>query len=158
MFWSVLVNENTKLIRRRLFWIEIFLVALIVLGILTALFITVETNRAGSGLLSDDRQMLLATLTWPEAWNNIIRLAGWDGIGPLFLMILIGAMTAQEYNWSFTTQSLPPLPQEQAPKILSIKPAPGSCVPLITWVEILFDKPLTIPAYHAPYIVKPEFF
>ena len=99
MFWSVMVNENTKLIRRKLFRIEIFLIALIVLGILTALFITVETNRAGSGLLSDDRQMLLATLTWPEAWSNIIRLAGWDGIGPLFLMILIGAMTAQEYTW-----------------------------------------------------------
>ena len=38
-------------------------------------------------------------LTWPEAWNNVIRLAGWDGFGPLFLIILVGAVTAQEYTW-----------------------------------------------------------
>ena len=99
MFWNILQNENIKIFKRRLFWVEIFLLALIVLGILLALFITVETNRNGSGLLSDERSMLLETLTWPEAWNNVIRLAGWDGFGPLFLIILVGAVTAQEYTW-----------------------------------------------------------
>lgn len=99
MFWNILLNENIKIFKRRLFWMEIILSALIVFGILLALFITVETNRNGSGLLFDERGMLLETLTWPEAWNNIIRLAGWDGFGPLFLIILVGAVTAQEYTW-----------------------------------------------------------
>jgi ABC-type transport system involved in multi-copper enzyme maturation permease subunit len=99
MFWNILQNENIKIFKRRLFWVEIILLALIVLGILLALFITVETNRNGSGLLSDERSILLETLTWPEAWNNVIRLAGWDGFGPWFLIILVGAVTAQEYTW-----------------------------------------------------------
>ena len=99
MFWNVILNENIKIFKRRLFWVEIILLALIVLGILLALFITVETDRNGSGLLSDERSMLLETLTWPEAWSNVIQFAGWDGFGPLFLIILVGAVTAQEYNW-----------------------------------------------------------
>lgn len=99
MFWNILVNENTKILKRRLFWVEIVLLTLIVVGILLALFITVETERGGAGMLSDERRMLLETLTWPEAWNNIIRLAGWDGLGPVFLIILVGAVTAQEYTW-----------------------------------------------------------
>ncbi|MGB7096674.1 MAG: ABC transporter permease subunit [Anaerolineales bacterium] len=99
MFWNVLVNENTKIIRRRLFWVEIALIALIVLGILIALYITVETNRNGSGLPSEERLMLLKTITWPDAWVNVLRLIGWDGFGPLFLIVLVGAATAQEYTW-----------------------------------------------------------
>jgi ABC-type transport system involved in multi-copper enzyme maturation permease subunit len=99
MFWNILINENIKILRRRLFWVEIILLVLIVVGILLALFITVETERNGSGLLSEERRMLLETLTWPEAWNNVIRLAGWDGFGPVFLIILVGAVTAQEYTW-----------------------------------------------------------
>lgn len=99
MFWNILINENIKILRRRLFWVELILLVLIVVGILLALFITVETERNGSGLLSEERRMLLETLTWPEAWNNVIRLAGWDGFGPVFLIILVGAVTAQEYTW-----------------------------------------------------------
>ena len=99
MFWHIVVSENKKIFRRRLLWVEIILSALVVLGILLALFITVQTDRNGSGLLSDERRMLLETLTWPEAWNNIVRLAGWDGLGPIFLIILVGAVTAQEYAW-----------------------------------------------------------
>jgi ABC-type transport system involved in multi-copper enzyme maturation permease subunit len=99
MFWNILANENTKILKRRLFWVEIVLVALIVLGILLALYITVETNRNGTGLPSEERLMLLETITWPEALVNVLRLAGWDGFGPLFLIILVGAVTAQEYTW-----------------------------------------------------------
>jgi len=99
MFWNILVNENTKILKRRLFWVEIVLLTLIVVGILLVLFITVETERGGVGMMSDERMMMLETITWPEAWNNIIRLAGWDGLGPVFLIILVGAVTAQEYTW-----------------------------------------------------------
>jgi ABC-type transport system involved in multi-copper enzyme maturation permease subunit len=99
MFWKILANENTKILKRRLFWVEIALVALIVLGILLALYITVETNRNGTGLPSEERLMLLETITWPGALVNVLRLTGWDGFGPLFLIVLVGAVTAQEYTW-----------------------------------------------------------
>ena len=99
MFWKILANENTKIIKRRLFWVEIALVALIVLGILLALYITVETNRNGNGLPSAERLRLLEMITWPDALFNVMMLSGWDGFGALFLIILVGAVTAQEYTW-----------------------------------------------------------
>jgi ABC-type transport system involved in multi-copper enzyme maturation permease subunit len=99
MFWNVLTNENTKIIKRKLFWVEIALVALIVIGLLLALYITIEINRNGTGLPSKERLMVLETITWPAALVNILRLAGWDGFGPLFLIVLVGAVTAQEYTW-----------------------------------------------------------
>lgn len=99
MFWNVLTNENTKIIKRKLFWVEIALVALIVIGLLLALYITIEINRNGTGLPSKEHLMVLETITWPAALVNILRLAGWDGFGPLFLIVLVGAVTAQEYTW-----------------------------------------------------------
>jgi ABC-type transport system involved in multi-copper enzyme maturation permease subunit len=99
MFWKILANENTKIVKRRLFWVEIALVALIVLGILLALYITIETNRNGSGLPSEERLRLLEMITWPNALFNVMMLSGWDGFGALFLIILVGAVTAQEYTW-----------------------------------------------------------
>ena len=99
MFWQILANENTKILRRRLFWVEIALVALIVIGLLLALYITVETNRNGAGLPSEERLMLLQTVTWPGALVTVLSLTSGDGIGGLFLVILIGAVTAQEYTW-----------------------------------------------------------
>jgi len=99
MFWQILANENTKILRRRLFWVEIALVALIVIGLLLALYITVETNRNGAGLPSEERLMLLQTVTWPGALVTVLSLISGDGIGGLFLVILVGAVTAQEYTW-----------------------------------------------------------
>ena len=99
MFWQILANENTKILRRRLFWVEIALVALIVIGLLLALYITVETNRNGAGLPSEERLMLLQTVTWPGALVTVLSLTSGDGIGGLFLVILVGAVTAQEYTW-----------------------------------------------------------
>ena len=60
MFWKILVNENTKIVRRKLFWVELILLALIVLGILAALYIAVETNQNGSGLSP--------WATWSSPW------------------------------------------------------------------------------------------
>jgi len=99
MFWSVVANENLKIYKRKLCWVEVAFLVLIVLGLLLALFVTIETNRSGLGLPSDERAMLLETITWPGALPNVLRLIGWDGIGPLFLVVLIGAVTAQEYTW-----------------------------------------------------------
>ena len=99
MFWNIFINQNKMILKRRLFLVEALLLALLVLGILLAIFMAVEDNQSSTGMLADERIMLLETLTWPEAWNNVIRLGGWDGLAPFFLIILIGATTAQEYNW-----------------------------------------------------------
>ena len=99
MFWNIFINQNTMILKRRLFLVEALLLGLLVLGILLAIFMAVEENQSSTGMLADERNMLLETLTWPEAWNNVIRLGGWDGLAPFFLIILVGATTAQEYSW-----------------------------------------------------------
>ncbi|UCD98293.1 MAG: hypothetical protein JSV42_15260 [Chloroflexota bacterium] len=99
MFRNVLINENMKIIKRRLFWVEIALLGLIVMGILVALYITIGAARDGIGMPSEERLMLLEMITWTEALLNVLRFAGWDGFGPLFLIVLVGAVTAQEYTW-----------------------------------------------------------
>lgn len=43
--------------------------------------------------------MLLQAVTWPNALVNVLSLTGGDGLGVLFLIILVGAVTAQEYTW-----------------------------------------------------------
>jgi ABC-type transport system involved in multi-copper enzyme maturation permease subunit len=106
MFWKILLNENSKILNRKLFWVEIILMVLIVVGLLLALYITVETDRNGEGLVSGERSMLLKTLTWPDAWSNVIRFVGWDGFGPIFLIILVGAVAGQEYTWKTMNISL----------------------------------------------------
>jgi len=99
MFWKILANENTKILNRRLFWVEIALAAFLVLGILLVLYITIENNQNGSVLPSEQRLMLLKAITWPDGLVNVVGLSGWNGFGGLFLIILVGAMTAQEYTW-----------------------------------------------------------
>jgi len=99
MFWNIFINQNTMILKRRLFLVEALLLGLLVLGILLAIFMAVEENQSSTGMLADERNMMLETLTWPEAWNNVIRLGGWDGLAPFFLIILVGATTAQEYSW-----------------------------------------------------------
>ena len=99
MFWKILANENTKILNRRLFWVEIALAALLVLGILLALYITIEINQNGSALPSEERLMLMKAITWPDGLVNVVELSGSNGFGGLFLIILVGAVTAQEYSW-----------------------------------------------------------
>lgn len=99
MFWRIVANENTKIFRRKLFWVELFLLLIIVLGLLMALFITIENDRDGASLPNGERIMLIEIITWPNAFANLLGMIGWNGFGSIFLVILIGAMTAQEYTW-----------------------------------------------------------
>ena len=99
MFWKVLSIENTKIYRRKLFWVELALMALMVLFLQIAIDASVKTSINGAAMTAEDRLEINEVITWPGALVNVLNLAGGNAIGGLLFVVLVGAITAQEYNW-----------------------------------------------------------
>jgi ABC-type transport system involved in multi-copper enzyme maturation permease subunit len=99
MFWKVLSIENTKIYRRKLFWVELVLMALMVLILQIAIDATVEASINGTAMTADDRLEVRQIITWPGALVNVLNLASGSALGGLLFVVLVGAITAQEYNW-----------------------------------------------------------
>jgi ABC-type transport system involved in multi-copper enzyme maturation permease subunit len=99
MFWHVLSIENTKMTRRKIFWVLLFLIALIILIIQLVLFGAYENGMGGLSIPEDERLSLAGAITWPGSLVNILTYIGGSAFGGLFFVILVGAMTAQEYTW-----------------------------------------------------------
>jgi hypothetical protein len=56
------------------------------------------------------------------------------------------------FVWRFRTQAATPT-QSKPAKATSVSPAPGSEVPVLTFVDIQFDQPMAPPADASPYLV-----
>ncbi len=95
MLWNVINNEHTKIFKRRMFWVELSLMALLVIGFQ----ITLSAILRGNTLPTEVRLSINEMITWPNALVNILSYSGGDALGGLFLTILVGAVTAQEYTW-----------------------------------------------------------
>lgn len=95
MFWNVIYNEHVKIFKRRLFWVELVLIALLVLGLQITLYAILK----GTAIPAEERLIFNQMITWPNALVNILSFTGGDALGGLFLTILVGAVTAQEYTW-----------------------------------------------------------
>ena len=95
MLWNVMKNEHTKIFKRRMFWVELSLMAIIVIGFQITLFAVLR----GSPLPAEERLNLTQMISWPNALVNILSYTGGDALGGLFITILVGAVTAQEYTW-----------------------------------------------------------
>jgi ABC-type transport system involved in multi-copper enzyme maturation permease subunit len=99
MFWHVLSMENTKIRRRRMFWVLLTLIALLVLVIQIVLFSTYENGMGGVAMPEEERLSIKGAITWPGSLVNILTYIGGSAFGGLFFVILVGAVTAQEYTW-----------------------------------------------------------
>ncbi len=99
MFWYVLSAENTKIFRRRMLWAMLALIAILVLVIEIVLYGTAKNGLSGIAIPAEERSNILQMITWPGALVNILTLIGGNAFGGLFFVILVGAVTAQEYNW-----------------------------------------------------------
>ena len=95
MLWNVIINEHTKIFKRRMFWVELGLMALLVL----AFQITLYAVLRGNAIPAEARTIFTQMISWPNAYVNILSYSGGDALGGLFLTILVGAVTAQEYTW-----------------------------------------------------------
>ncbi|HZJ03469.1 MAG TPA: ABC transporter permease subunit [Thermoleophilia bacterium] len=88
MFWNVFLAQQTKILKQRIVWIELVLLAGLVALISAAPYIVGDQNAAGSRNLSLTREVADLVATMGEAT-----------IGGLLVVILAGTATAQEYSW-----------------------------------------------------------
>lgn len=95
MLWNVIYNEHTKIFKRRMFWVELGLMALLVLGFQFTLYAILR----GTAIPAEERMLFTQMITWPNGLVNILSYSGGNALGGLFLTILVGAVTAQEYTW-----------------------------------------------------------
>lgn len=99
MFWHVLSMENTKISKRRMFWVLMVIIALVVLVIQLVLFSTYKKGMRGVAMPEEERLSMVAMITWPGALEHILTIVRGNAFGGLFFVILVGTVTAQEYTW-----------------------------------------------------------
>jgi ABC-type transport system involved in multi-copper enzyme maturation permease subunit len=97
MFWQMILIEQTKLFKRAILWVELGLLALTAVIINLVLYAVI---RLGTGAeAAEVATQLQPMLTWPGALINGIDLAIGPGLGGMIIIILVVAITAQEYTW-----------------------------------------------------------
>ena len=94
MFWNMLVIEQQKLFKRTLVWVELGLMGLGVAA-LNLLFFAI-TRLESSGAMAGQVE---ETLVWPAGLLQSVGLAAGPGLGGILIVVLVGAVTAQEYTW-----------------------------------------------------------
>lgn len=102
MFTSLLSVENTKLTRRAMLWIEVGLLALLTVGMVLLMYAVYSGPMQADPAAQQDQDiqaMFAQYVTWPGALLQMLSLAGSSGLGGLMLIVLVGAVAAQEYTW-----------------------------------------------------------
>jgi ABC-type transport system involved in multi-copper enzyme maturation permease subunit len=94
MFWNMLIIENQKLFKRAIIWVELAIIAIGVVAINLLFF-------AITRMQSDDMMMeaLAETVIWPMGLTQSVGFAAGPSLGGILIVILVGAITAQEYTW-----------------------------------------------------------
>jgi ABC-type transport system involved in multi-copper enzyme maturation permease subunit len=98
MFMNTLSIENKKIFKRRMLWIELGILAALIIFLYTIIYATMQTS-SEMGMGSEGRQVVRDIVTWPGAILNALSFGGGNSLGGLLAIVLIGAVTAQEYTW-----------------------------------------------------------
>jgi ABC-type transport system involved in multi-copper enzyme maturation permease subunit len=93
MFWQMVNIEHSKIFKRAILWIELALLALIVIAINGIMFAVLKGGSAGAD--SGIEQIL----TWPDAFIASLSISAGPNLGGLMIIVLVGALVAQEYTW-----------------------------------------------------------
>lgn len=97
MLWNLYVNEITKLFRRALYWAELA----VLLGMCVLIFgisYVLVAGGAQLGVPPEQAEGFKQVLTWPGSFYAAIKFNVALVLG-LLVIILVGAITAQEYPW-----------------------------------------------------------
>jgi ABC-type transport system involved in multi-copper enzyme maturation permease subunit len=93
MFWNVLLLEMDKIFKRAIFWIELAVLAVVIIGI------DVIQYLVSLALPSAASRQLISLFTWPTGLEAAGQLADAHALGGALLIILLSVITAQEYSW-----------------------------------------------------------
>ncbi len=93
MFWNIFLLETDKMFKRMTFWIELIVLALVIVLIDLAQYGISRITPAQASTL------LVKEFTWPVGLVNAASFADAHALGGILLIILVGAVTAREYSW-----------------------------------------------------------
>ena len=99
MVVHLLSLENTKLTRRAMLWIEIGLLALVTVAMFLGMYAAYSGPMQADPAAKQEQDIVAGYITWPGALLQTLSLAGTSGLGGLMLIVLVGAVAAQEYTW-----------------------------------------------------------
>lgn len=97
MFANLINIEQTKLLKRMGFWVE--------LGLLCGFFLlyyvgsVVAGAQPGVPLSASTSPSLISIVTWPRALIDILSLTSGNNLGGVILIIFVAVVVAQEYQW-----------------------------------------------------------
>jgi ABC-type transport system involved in multi-copper enzyme maturation permease subunit len=91
--------ELTKIRRRTMTWVLVGVLALLLTGIYVALYAVLQSALPDPGASPDTIESLRAMLSWPQSFSTLLNLVSGNALGGLLLIVLAGAMTAQEFSW-----------------------------------------------------------
>jgi ABC-type transport system involved in multi-copper enzyme maturation permease subunit len=99
MFVNAFQMEWTKILRRRMTWVLVGTLALLVAGMYLAFYAVLQKALADPGAPAGMIEELRGMIYWPLAFSDLLGYTGGAGLGGLILIVLAGAVTAQEYSW-----------------------------------------------------------
>jgi ABC-type transport system involved in multi-copper enzyme maturation permease subunit len=99
MFWQMSSVEQNKLFKRKILWVELSLLALAVIAMNVVVYVVLRSGAFGENVRVDGSSDLGQALAWPGALINALNLAAGNNIGGVMVIILAGAIVAQEYTW-----------------------------------------------------------
>ena len=99
MFRQMTIIEHNKIFKRAILWAELALLALGIAVIYTALFVILQNGESGQALPPEELAQVEQILTWPMGLVNTLDFAAGSNLGGLLVIVLVGALTAQEYTW-----------------------------------------------------------
>lgn len=94
MFRKMVAIENTKILKQSIFRIELLISFLLIAGLMLILF-AISAGRVVEG----DHVHITESVTWPGAFINVLQLNSSSGLGAILVIVLTGAVTAQEFHW-----------------------------------------------------------
>ena len=99
MFLQMLSIEQKKLSRRTMLWVEVGIMALIMVGMNLLLYAVSQTSLSQSAAIEvEGAASVTSQIVWPGGVSNSLGIA--TGMATFLLVILTGALTAQEYQWN----------------------------------------------------------
>lgn len=99
MFWSIFTIEQSKLFKRRMFWVELSLISLVALGLPVFFYLALLAETASSNVSVEGSITLQQLATWPGSILPGLSMAAGNSFGGLLIVILVAAIGGQEYTW-----------------------------------------------------------
>ena len=93
MFWKMVNIEHSKIFKRAILWVELALLALIVIAIYGIMFAVLKGDSVGADIGIEQY------LTWPDSLMASLSFSAGPNLGGLLIIVLVGALVAQEYTW-----------------------------------------------------------